>query len=128
MTFASALRQAVVDAGLVSGRLWRDRAPERPTTPYITYVPETSSTPALKGDARVVATERLAQVSLWQSIKDEDDSLRHDVNALLDGLVLYDVAPWSLCTVRVDSVQRLAEVDVGLVQHVFLLNVRHDSY
>lgn len=128
MTFASALRQAIVDSDLVSGRVWRDRAPERPTTPYMTFAPETSSTPALKGDAQVVTTERLAQVSLWQSIKDEDDVLRHDVNALLDGLILKDVAPWTLCAVRVDSVQRVTEIDVGLVQHVYLLNVRHDSY
>jgi len=82
---AGDVRTAVVAWGGVSGRAFRDAAPNRATFPYVTFF-EMPSTPRLSGDGRVVAWARQVQVSLWQTLKTENRTLVADLTHALDGI------------------------------------------
>lgn len=81
---AGDVRAVVVAWGAVSGRVFRDSAPNRATFPYATFF-ELPAAPRLSGDGRVTAWQRQVQVSLWQMLKSENRTLVGGLMHALDG-------------------------------------------
>jgi hypothetical protein len=123
VTVGGALRAAIVAAGVVGGKVWRDRAPDGAAYPYVTFVEPVSDAPALSGDREVLARRMMVQVDLWQSAPAEQPALLSDLLDAIDGVRLSaDRRTW-LC--RVVDIQRLVEPDAAVVHHAFTVIVTH---
>lgn len=124
-TVGGGLRALIVADGVVSARCWADRAPEKPTFPYVTVVDAISTAPALEGDANVMALQRLSQVDLWQQGSREDDNVTRTVYDLLNGAKI-TLDSGAGIRVRVQDTQRIYEPETNIVHHAFTLGIKHD--
>lgn len=124
-TIGKAIRDAVVAWGGVGQRVYRDQAPEDATHPLVAFNEEVNNAAAMRGDgARPMAYRRMAQVDLFQIRGDEDDELRKDLEAILDGVTLTGSDHKVLgCTVS--DTQRLVETTDGIVHHAMTLIISY---
>lgn len=124
-TVGGGLRDLIINDGVVSGRVWADRAPEKPTFPYVTIIDAISTAPALEGDSAILALQRLAQVDLWQRGGAEDDQAVRSVFDSLNGAKV-TLTSGGRFRIRVQDTQRIFEPDTNIVHHAFTLGIKHD--
>lgn len=124
-TIGGALRSVIVADGAVSGRVFRDRAPDSPTFPYITFLDPISLVPGMTGDGVVLTRERQVQVDLWQKTREESDPLLARVVSLVDDADLDTGDGRKVFRTRMTSLQRVEDPDPGIVHHALTLTVRH---
>lgn len=94
---------------IFGGRVGTDRGLklDPPNAIVLDHLNETS---AQKGDAQVLAWDRLFQVDVWQSYADEDPTLVDQVIAVLDGAKV----PGGF-GIRVSDSQRVPDTDANLI-------------
>lgn len=97
----------------IGGRVVTDQTPKL-ALPYITVEPEIDEQSVLKGDARVLATDRMYQVDLWQTRTAESRALVDAIFDALDGVAVSDGM-----RMRVTGVQRLFDQDQNLIHHAY---------
>ena len=66
-------------------RIWKDRAPDAATLPYVSILDAVATEPDLVGDGGTIMLTRTCQVDLWQKGADEDGTLDQALFAALDG-------------------------------------------
>lgn len=126
-TIGGALRARIVEAGIVSGRVFRDRAPDGCTFPYVTFTDPVSLVPGLAGDGNVLTRERQVSVDLWQKVREESDQLLADLAEAVDGVRLDTGDGRKVCRTRMTSLQRLDDPDALVVHHALTLTVKHEG-
>lgn len=126
MTIGGGLRQLLVDTGLLNERVFRDWAPKGVTYPMVVFQDTLSDAPVLYGDDVVLAKQRMAQVSLWQRLNKEDDTLPGKVERALDGK-RFMTESGAIYRVRVRDTQRVPQPDPDLVHHALTVAIWHDA-
>lgn len=124
-TIGGAIRDLIVNDGVVGGRVWADGAPDRATLPYVTINDAVSTTAALTGDQAQIMLVRQVQVDLWEKQTDEDEAIARAVHAALNG-AKPTIGGATTTRVTVDDSQRFVEADTYIVHRAFTLRVRHD--
>jgi hypothetical protein len=124
-TIGGEVRQIIVDDGVVSGRIFNDRAPANATLPYVVITDAIDLFPILKGDAATIRLERQMQVSVFQDEKDRDRSIPARVYSLLDGARL-TLGGGQKVRVSVLSMPRIYEESTNIVHRPLTLSVKHE--
>lgn len=129
VSLMSAVRALLVsDWGMVSGRVFRDKAPTTgsgPTTPYITFF-ELPASAAVSGDAKITAWNRGGQVSLWQRTDSEDRALVASLLRELNGAKL-SLPGAAIYGCAVTDSTRLFDPSTEFVQDAITLKLSHDG-
>lgn len=123
-TLIGGVRAEVVSWGQVSGRVFRDFAPESPTFPYVVISVVTPMTAVTQGDGLVSARETSLQASLWQKLADEDQELATSLAQALDGADI-SVGTGRVYGCRVPDTTRLVDRSDKVVQHALTILLRH---
>lgn len=126
-TIGGALRARVVTSGIVSGRVFRDRAPDGCTFPYVTFTDPLSLVPDLSGDGAVLMRERQVSFDLWQKVREEDDQLLVALADAVDGVWVDLGDGRKAVRTRMTSLQRLSDPDALVVHHALTLTVKHQG-
>lgn len=134
-TPGGAIRKVLVDAALtgttrtgtveLNARVFRRRAPEGATLPYVTFLDPLSNVPALVGDGRTSHRRRLMQVELWQTVADESDELLAALVGVLEDARL-EVTGGKMWRLSLDNVVTTADAGDGLVRHVLTCSAAHN--
>jgi hypothetical protein len=124
-TVGGAVRAAVVASGIVNARVFRDAAPDGVTFPYCTYLDPLSTIPRTLGDGVVLTRETQVQWSLWQRVRDEDDTLVPALVDAIEGAALVNDSGRKLWRARVSSVIRIPDPESQYVHHALTVAVRH---
>ncbi len=110
---------AVLDAVTPLGeRVFADTPPEDTPYPCAAVLVDQAEFPMLSGDAQTDWWRQTGQVSVWQTIEDEDATLVAAVRAALDGLKVE-----AGLRVRVSGIVRFPDPDYPIVQHAITLTV-----
>lgn len=125
-TIGGAIRDLIVNDGVVGGRVWADQAPDKATFPYVTINDAVSAPIALGGDGVTLMIVRQLQVDLWERQDTEDQDVARAVRAALDGARPV-LSGRTVTRVTVDDTQRFLEPDTHIAHRAFTLSVRHDT-
>lgn len=121
-----AIKTVIVADGVVSGRVFKDRAPAGATAPYVVLT-DISMASGLTGDGgRTMAWTHPVQASLWQTLRAESRTLLVDLIDALDGAALA-VPGAKVYACAVSDTQRIVDPDGEVVQDAVTLQVRHDG-
>jgi hypothetical protein len=124
-TLLGAVREVALTTGdYGAARCFKDAAPENPTFPYLVLHTVSGPTPILMGDGRTIGRETSIQVSLWEKLRDEDETIRARLIAALDSATLTP-GGGRVYGSRVHDTQRLSEPANEVVQTAVTLVARH---
>ena len=124
-TIGRAIRNNVVDSGIVGQRVYRDLAPEDADMPFVVFYENIARSRELVGDGNsTFAVKQMAQVSLFQLADNENDSLVADLVSSLDNADLTgsDKRVLSCC---VENVARLYHEEDETVNQAITLNITY---
>ncbi len=118
-SLGAALKTAIVASGVVSTRVYQDRAPADALYPQVIYHDFLSDTIALRGDADVWATTRILQADLYVDISADLKSTVEKMRNAIDGYVIGSSDEGKGVRFRVVNVLRTFWDDTQKARYVF---------